>query len=77
MMGHEICYFCHHDFDRHECYPLFGKYYICRECQDLVTGVLQEFVKVNKTTVTVDYNDLSKPDIHEVDKLWDSKRAAK
>ena len=39
-MGHEICYFCHHDFDVHECYPLFGKYYICRECQDKVKDAI-------------------------------------
>ena len=50
-MGHEICYFCHHDYDRHKCYPLFGKYYICRGCQKLVTDVLQEFVKTNKTVI--------------------------
>lgn len=50
-MEHEICYFCHNTINRGDVYPLFGKYYICRECQRLVMDVLQEFVKMNKTVI--------------------------
>lgn len=53
-MGHEICYFCHHDFDRHECYPLFGKYYICRECQEAVKLAISNLIKVQNNVVIKD-----------------------
>ena len=76
-LPYEICYFCGKHFDRHECYPLFGKYYICRECQEKVKVAMKLLIESTPSTMTVNYDDLSKPDIHEVDKLWDSKRASK
>lgn len=39
-MEHEICYFCCRVFDQHECFPLFGKYYICSECQVKVKNAI-------------------------------------